>query len=90
MDNINELDVLEVYQAILKMNNVQELADFFDDLCTHREVESFALRLKAAKLLNEGDTYEQVIDKIAISSTTLSRVSRCLHYGKGYKNYLKK
>ena len=48
-------------------------------------------RLEAAKLLLEGKTYEQVIEKTKISSTTLSRVSRCLRYGDGgYKKIIEK
>ena len=50
-----------------------------------------AQRLEAAKLLLEGCTYEQVIEKTKISSTTLSRVSRCIRYGDGgYKSVLNK
>ena len=50
-----------------------------------------AQRLEAAQLLLEGRTYEQVIQETNISSTTLSRVSRCIRYGNnGYKNILDK
>ena len=46
-------------------------------------------RLYAAKLLMEGKTYNQVIAETDISSATLSRISRCVQYGKGYTNVLK-
>ena len=45
-------------------------------------------RIKAAKLLLDGETYEQIIAKTEISSATLSRVSRCVKYGEGYKKIL--
>ena len=48
-----------------------------------------AERLYAAKLLLEGKTYNQVIEQTDISSATLSRVSRCVQYGKGYSKILK-
>ncbi len=48
-----------------------------------------AERIYAAKLLLEGKTYNQVIGETDISSATLSRVSRCVQYGKGYRNILK-
>lgn len=48
-----------------------------------------AERLFAAKLLLEGNTYNQVIAQSDISSATLSRVSRCVQYGKGYSRLLK-
>ena len=49
-----------------------------------------AERVEAAKLLMEGKTYNQVIAETDISSATLSRVSRCVQYGKGYSKFLKK
>ena len=48
-----------------------------------------AERLFAAKLLMEGNTYSQVMSQADISSATLSRVSRCVQYGKGYSAILK-
>ena len=49
-----------------------------------------AQRITAAKLLMQGDTYEAVIKKTDISSATLSRVSKAIKYGKGYKKILSK
>ena len=48
-----------------------------------------AERLHAAKLLLQGNTYNQVMAQADISSATLSRVSRCVQYGKGYSKLLK-
>ena len=59
------------------------------DLCTVKEIEQMAQRVKAAKLLIEGKTYNQVIEETDISSATLSRVSRCVQYGEGYSKFLK-
>ena len=83
-------DITELYKTIISIQDVDDCGDFFDDLCTNKEIEQFAQRLKAAKLLIEGKTYEQVIEKTKISSATLSRVSRCVRYGKGYNNTIKK
>ena len=49
-----------------------------------------AERIFAAKLLIEGKTYNQVMEKTNISSATLSRVSQCVQYGRGYSKLLKK
>jgi TrpR-related protein YerC/YecD len=62
----------------------------FDDLCTRKELENMAERLYAAKLLLDGNTYNQVMAQSDISSATLSRVSRCVQYGTGYAKFLKK
>lgn len=83
-------DKLEaLYQVILSLDNMDDCRCFFDDLCTHKELEKMAERVYAAKLLLEGKTYNQVIGETDISSATLSRVSRCVQYGKGYSKILK-
>lgn len=73
-----------LYRAIVSLENTQQCADLFEDLCTAKEIEKMAERLQAAKLLMEGNTYSQVMAQTDISSATLSRVSRCVQYGKGY------
>lgn len=81
----------DLYQAFINIANEDECKKFLDDICTVQELEKMAQRLEAAKLLLEGKTYEQVIEKTNISSTTLSRVSRCLQYGDGgYKGVIEK
>ena len=79
-----------LYQLILRLETVEDCKALFDDLCTRKEVEKMAERIHAAKLLMEGNTYNQVIAQTDISSATLSRVSRCVQYGSGYAKFLKK
>lgn len=79
-----------LFQVIAGLETPEECEILFADLCTHKEVEKMAERLHAAKLLMEGKTYNQVIEETDISSATLSRVSRCVQYGKGYSSVLKK
>ena len=67
--------------------NLNEI--FFRDLCTFKELDSMTQRVTAAKLLLSGETYEQIIAKTEISSATLSRVSRCVKHGEGYKKFIK-
>ena len=86
---LNNQDIKELYSIILSLNSMEECANLFEDLCTAKEIEQMAQRIKAAKLLMDGKTYNQVMQQCEISSATLSRVSRCAQYGKGYKQYLK-
>ena len=79
-----------LFQMIASIDNPEDCRMLFDDLCTVKEVENMAERLYAAKLLTEGNTYNQVMAQSDISSATLSRVSRCVQYGKGYSRFLKK
>lgn len=78
-----------LYQLIAQITDPADIAALFDDLCTVKEIENMAERLFAAKLLLAGETYNQVIAQAEISSATLSRVSRCVQYGKGYSRLLK-
>ena len=82
-------DIKELYSLILSLNSEEDCCDLFEDLCTAKELEQMAQRVKAARLLIEGNTYNQVMEQCEISSATLSRVSRCVQYGKGYKNLIK-
>ena len=90
MDEIQRENMLsELYALIEDVNSQEDCRILFEDLCTNKELEQMAQRLKAAKLLKSGLTYAKVIEATEISSATLSRVSRCLQYGKGYKKFLK-
>ena len=79
----------ELFGVISKTESADDCALLFEDLCTKQEIEKMAQRLMAAKLLMEGKTYNQVIEETDISSATLSRVSRSVRYGKGYKKFIK-
>ena len=81
--------IAALYQVIAGLQTPEECEILFADLCTNKEVEKMAERLHAAKLLLEGKTYNQVIAEADISSATLSRVSRCVQYGEGYRKVLK-
>lgn len=81
----------DLYKAIADIETAEECKLLFDDLCTYKEVEQMAQRLRAAKLLLEGKTYNEVISETGISSATLSRVSRCVNHGEGgYKKAVEK
>ena len=73
----------ELFAEIIKLETVEECEIFFDDLCTIKERLSMAQRLKAAKMLIDGKTYNEVIEETEISSATLARVSKCVRYGDG-------
>lgn len=78
-----------LFKLITAIDNVEDCRALFDDLCTVKELENMAERCFAAKLLMDGNTYSQVMSQADISSATLSRVSRCVQYGKGYSKLLK-
>ena len=87
--SLSETEIKELYEFFASLKSAEDFEKVFIDLCTNSEIEAMAQRLKAAKLLMKGETYEQIIAKTDISSATLSRVSKCVKYGVGYKVYIK-
>ena len=79
-----------LYKAMVSVNNIDECREFFDDVCTIKEITSIAQRLTVAKLLKEGKTFNEIVEETGASSATISRVNKCLVYGKGYKTILDK
>ena len=90
MEQSGHHKIEELYQLIADIQDPEQIRALLDDLCTRKEIENMAERVYAARLLMEGKTYNQVIAQANISSATLSRVSRCVQYGKGYSRLLKK
>lgn len=87
--NTRDLDML--FQAILALQTMEECQAFFEDLCTMKELEDMAQRVEAARLLLDGNTYEQIVRRAAISTATISRVNRCIRYGSGgYETMLRR
>ena len=89
MPKTDEKMINELFELIASMKTAEDCKALFDDLCTVKEVEQMAQRARAAKLLIEGKTYNQVTEETDISSATLSRISRCIQYGDGYSRFLK-
>ena len=89
MSDDMQAEIKDLYQTILSLQTEDDCERFFSDLCTYKEINSMAQRLKSAKLLMDGNTYEQVIKQTDISSATLSRVSRAVKQGSGYKKFAK-
>ena len=77
-----------LYQLLAEIQTPEDMAALLEDLCTRKEVENMAERVFAARLLLEKNTYAQVMEQCSISSATLSRVSRCVQYGTGYRRAL--
>ena len=84
-------DFNELYKAILSLENEEECRLFFEDICTIKEIETMSQRLEVAKLLSGGATFNEIVAKTGASTTTISRVNRCLNYGDGgYRKVIEK
>ena len=83
----NKTPSKDLIKAILQIETEEECIAFLNDICTIQELEKLDQRLQAAMLLLDNQTYEKVIEKTKISSTTLSRVSRCIRYGRSWRRW---
>ena len=72
-----------LYEALLKLKTPEECYAFFSDLCTVSEQMAMEQRFDVAVLLDQGSIYNEVLEKTGVSSATVSRVKRALHYGSG-------
>ena len=72
-----------LFKVILNLKTVDDCYDFFEDVCTIKEIQNMAQRLDAAVLLDSGENYQEISRKLDTSTATISRVSRCLNYGSG-------
>lgn len=72
-----------LFEAVLKLKDVDECRKFFEDVCTIKELVAIDQRLEVAKMLAAGESYQEVSKKTGASSATISRVSKCLGYGAG-------
>ncbi|MDD5799878.1 MAG: YerC/YecD family TrpR-related protein [Coriobacteriales bacterium] len=73
----------KLLDALCALRTPEESAAFLVDLCTTREIEDLAQRLEVASLLDGGTSYVQVSKLTGASSTTVSRVSKCLNGPEG-------
>ena len=80
-----------LFQTIVNLQSIDECYAYFEDLCTIKELNDMSQRLDAAILLNQGLSYQKIMEQVAISTATIGRVSRCLNYGTGgYKTAIEK
>lgn len=83
MEHLRTEEVEQLFDAILSLETREECYAFFEDACTVKEILDIAQRLKAAKMLSRGENYVEVVRETGMSTATISRVKKCIDYGKG-------
>ncbi len=80
-----------LFQSFLNLESMEECYAYFEDLCTIKELSDMSQRLDTAILLSEGNSYQQILEQVDISTATIGRVSKCLNYGPGgYRTAIEK
>jgi len=81
----------QLFQTVLKLNDLESCYRFFEDVCTVNELQYLATRFEVARLLKEKKSYVEIVKLTKASTATISRVNRALLYGAdGYQLALKK
>ncbi|HEY5686383.1 MAG TPA: YerC/YecD family TrpR-related protein [Acidimicrobiia bacterium] len=82
-DDWRNQDTRTLFEAILRLEEVEEAAAFFRDLCTRREIEEMSHRWAIARLLDEGLPYREIAERTGASTTTITRINQWLAHGTG-------
>ena len=73
----------ELFKSILSLGSLEECYQYFEDLCTMKEIRDLGQRLEVARLLAQGSSYLRAGEATGASSATIGRVKKCLDYGAG-------
>ena len=82
----NDLDIL--FKAIVELQTIEECYKFFEDITTINELKAISQRIQVARMLRDKKIYIEIAEKTGASTATISRVNKCLNYGKGGYNII--
>ncbi len=91
MEKIYTPEIDRLFDTILKLESKDDCYNFFEDICTIKEIQDMSQRLQVAGMLNQNKSYAEISKATGASTATISRVNKCLVYGRdGYKKALEK
>jgi len=76
-------EMKDLFEAILALENPDEVERFLRDLCTLSELGAMAHRWEVVKLVEQGLPYQEISSRTGASTTTVTRVAHWLRYGEG-------
>lgn len=76
-------DTAALFEAVLALNDIEEAAAFFRDLCTRRELSDLSHRWAVVRLLDQGIPYREIADLTGASTATITRINQWLQHGAG-------
>ena len=78
-----------LFEAILSLETLDECYNFFEDLCTIKEIDEMSKRMWGARMLADNKVYTEITEATGLSTATISRINRCLKYGQdGYSTVI--
>lgn len=84
MDKINlTKDQKLLVDSFYRVKTKKDLTKFIEDLFSPEETLDLAQRLKIAKLIFDGKTYEEIDSLIPVSTSTISKIGQVIKFGRG-------
>ncbi len=91
MGNMHTPEVERLVKAFLSLETEEECFNFFEDICTIKEIQDMSQRLQVAEMLDQNRSYVEISKDTGASTATISRVNKCLNYGSnGYRCAIEK
>lgn len=92
--DINQLwlkdDASQLVEVLIDIDNKIDMQNFLRDVMTEKEIVEISARLQAAKMLQNGSTYADIVKATKLSTRTVARISDWLQNGTGgYARVLK-
>jgi TrpR-related protein YerC/YecD len=82
-DGWRTADTDALFRAVLRLETVDEAAQFFRDLCTLGELHDLANRWAVVRLLDQGLHYGEIAQRTGASTATITRIAQWLRHGEG-------
>jgi len=83
--------LFDLVYALVRTKNVNEAALLLQDLFTKSEITIISKRLRIAKLLIEGRSYEEIEKRLNVSHATIAKIAAWLtDRGDGFRKIIKK
>lgn len=76
-------EMVDLFEALLRLETAEDLRHFLRDLCTIGELEAMSQRWQVARLLAEGLPYQEISRRTGSSTATVTRVAHWLKHGEG-------
>lgn len=83
--------IFDLVNALVQAQSVTEVVLFLQDLLTKKEAQILSKRLRIAKLLINGLTYEEIEKQLHVSHSTVAKIAVWLsERGDGFRKIIKK
>lgn len=78
-----EKNAAQLVRALVAIDDTKVMQNFLRDVLTEKEIIEISARLEAARMLRNGKTYTEIIEKTKLSSRTVARIKGWMQNGTG-------